>query len=595
MAEYVLLQRIGDEAVASFLPEAQGVPSRVDRVALSELPTFVAAQEAEHGPRWVFSDARRWLPGLLAAGVRIDRCWDLRLSRAILRLAPATADTDFAAAPRAHWDAPQDAPWFLPEDTAVDDEAAPALFDLDEAANSGRVARGQRRAAQVEAEVPGEFAAQHQALQQAAERGADPSAVARLRLLLAAESAGAVIAAELEYFGLPWSEAKHDALLTDLLGPRPQPGYRPAKLAALQQQISAALDGAEVNPDSPPDLLKVLRAAGLNVRSTSKWEIRELDHPVVAPLLDYKHRARLMTAHGWNWLDQWVRDGRFHPRYVVGGVVTGRWATDGGGAMQLPSELRSAIVADPGWKLIVADASQLEPRILSSMAADEAMLRAGAAGDLYEGIVATGAVATRDQAKYGMLGALYGGTRGESGRMLPRLAAAFPRAMALVEDAARRGERDEPVATWLGRGSPKPSQNWERVREVYGIDDPEDRDADGASQVGEGGSAASGQVRRAWGRFTRNYVVQGTAAEWAMSWMALLRAELRGLVDPATGAEPHLAYFLHDEVVVHAPAGVADRVAEAVVACAQQAGTLLFGSNAARFSLDVAVLDSYEH
>ena len=33
------------------------------------------------------------------------------------------------------------------------------------------------------------------------------------------------------------------------------------------------------------------------------------------------------------------------------------------------------------------------------------------------------------QAKYGMLGAMYGGTTGESGRMLPRLARAFPRAI----------------------------------------------------------------------------------------------------------------------------------------------------------------------
>ncbi len=63
-----------------------------------------------------------------------------------------------------------------------------------------------------------------------------------------------------------------------------------------------------------------------------------------------------------------MRDGRFRANFVPGAVVTGRWGSDGGGALQLPKEIRSASVADPGWKLVVADASQLEPRVLAAMA-----------------------------------------------------------------------------------------------------------------------------------------------------------------------------------------------------------------------------------
>ena len=57
-----------------------------------------------------------------------------------------------------------------------------------------------------------------------------------------------------------------------------------------------------------------------------------------------------------------------------------------------------------------------------------------------------------------MLGAvaIYGATTGPSDVLMPRLERGFPRAVALVEAAARAGERGEVVATWLGRTSPRP-------------------------------------------------------------------------------------------------------------------------------------------
>lgn len=52
----------------------------------------------------------------------------------------------------------------------------------------------------------------------------DPEARGRYRLLLAAESAGALSAAEMGHDGLPWRTDVHDRLLTELLGPaRPSP------------------------------------------------------------------------------------------------------------------------------------------------------------------------------------------------------------------------------------------------------------------------------------------------------------------------------------------------------------------------------------
>ena len=107
------------------------------------------------------------------------------------------------------------------------------------------------------------------------------------------------------------------------------------------------LDDLSLNPDSPGDVLRSLRRAGLPATSTRSWELTQIDHPAIPPLLEYKKLARLWTANGWHWLDSWVRGGRFRPVYVVGGVVTGRWASDGGGALQLPRQMRDAVRPDP--------------------------------------------------------------------------------------------------------------------------------------------------------------------------------------------------------------------------------------------------------
>ncbi|NUT55359.1 MAG: bifunctional 3'-5' exonuclease/DNA polymerase, partial [Thermoleophilia bacterium] len=48
------------------------------------LAAAVAALEAREHPRWVWAETRRWYPRLLDAGVRVERCHDLRLCGAIL-------------------------------------------------------------------------------------------------------------------------------------------------------------------------------------------------------------------------------------------------------------------------------------------------------------------------------------------------------------------------------------------------------------------------------------------------------------------------------------------------------------------------------
>jgi DNA polymerase I len=503
---------------------------------------FVAARETTN-PRWVWDDTRRWYPQLLAAGVRVERCVDLRLSDAILRHSELTAGTPLAR-------------WSLAEPERADDGSA--LFDLVE------------RAPRSEPDAVAIWQAQRAAV-------AASSDSSRISLLLAAESAGALIASEMQFAGLPWKRDVHEQILSDSLGERPRGAERPARLQELVEVMRAAL-GFDINPDSPVELLKALKRAGLRVETTRSWELKKLEHPVIAPLLEYKKLSRLWSANGWAWLDTWVADGRFRPEYVPGGVVTGRWASSGGGALQLPKQVRAAVVADPGWKLVVADAAQLEPRILAALSGDAAMARAGRE-DMYEGIVASGAVPTRDKAKVAMLGAMYGATTGESGRLMPALTKAFPTAIALVENAARKGERGEIVTTRLGRSSPSPSDAWHVMQGEGSIDEASDRRARSHA--------------RSWGRFTRNFVVQGSAAEWALCWMANLRIQLWSMADGDASQRPHLVFFLHDEVMVHTPEHLAESVAAAVRAAAAESGRLLFGTFPVTFPVTAAIVDNY--
>jgi DNA polymerase I len=544
----VLVRR--PEGVVEAQEDTDDGTTTVARMPAGELPAYV--REREQGTvRWVWDDTTRWYAGLLAAGVRVARCTDLRLCHDVLRRSPFVDQDLLAGDETPGWDELQPV-------TAGDE----GLFPLDDPADR--------------LDPVAEHARQRAALAASPEQG-------RLGLLLAAESSGALVAAEMTAAGLPWRADVHERLLAELLGIRPPAGQRPAVLERLAGEVRAAFGAPELNPDSPAELLRALRSAGLPVGDTRSWTLEQLDHPGVPALLEYKKLARLMAANGWSWLDTWARDGRFRPWFLPGGVVTGRWASTGGGALSVPVQVRPAAVADDGWRLVVADVAQLEPRVLAAMSGDLAMAEAARATDLYQGMVDSGAVATRAEAKVGILGAMYGGTRGESGRMLPRLTRRYPRAIGLVEEAARAGERGEVVHTLLGRGSPVPTGAWAQ----RGPDLGEPSDVAGSREDAD-------RHRRSWGRFTRNFVVQGTAAEWALCWMADLRNRLWQLGGSGTVDErPHLVFFLHDEVLVHTPEALAPAVAEEVRRSAAEAGRLLFGRFPVDFPLDVAIVESW--
>ena len=564
---YLLLSAHADGAALQELTaDGSPAPGRPERRLISAGQLAGVVRELEkRRPRWIWHRTQDWYPALLAKGVELERCYDLALCGAILAHSEFTAHTAYArnAEKLTQDDDSQQPPRSLQPPPPPAHQGA--LFE-----DSG-LGRAPARSL---VELRAEYAAQQEALGQASPQA---NRRQRLQLLLAAESAGAMIAAEMQHTGVPWREELHERILADYLGPRPPLGHRPVKLEALNTELRSLLNSPGLNPDSPQELMRALHRNGIEVKTTRQWELKQSSHPAIEPLLAYKKLSRLHTANGWAWLDAWINNGRFQPEYVVGGVVSGRWASRGGGALQIPRQIRGAVHADRGYKLIVADASQLEPRVLVALAQDSKMAEAARDKDLYAGIAAQGFGGDRAKAKVALLGAIYGATTGESGRLMPQLARTYPRAVGFVEQAARDGEAGGTVTSRLGRSSPPPSDRWRQSQKSTTAE--EQRRAD--------------SLARSRGRFTRNFVVQGSAADWAACWLAELRRRLRGL---RSGGKPagELVFFLHDEVMVHCPDESVDACVQAIEEAAAAAKELLFGRIPVEFPVSVAVVDSYD-
>ena len=518
-----------------------GAPERVP-----DLAAAVRRWEAAHRPRWLWEATNLIYPRLLAAGVRVGRCHDVTLVEALLLgYAGRWGEPRSVAAILARRDGrpvPRDPP--PPPPCPPNQQQQGSLFET---------------VAPVREDPTGEIVTAYLDQQARIAATAHPG---RFRLLVAAESAGALLAAEMGHDGLPWRTDVHDAVLTELLGPRSPMGGLPRRLAELAAEIATALDSPGLRPDSPAELRRAFARAGINLPDTRAWTLRGVDHPAVPLVLEFKERYRIFTAHGWAWQEAWVHHGRFRPEYVPGGVVSGRWATRGGGALQIPKAVRRAVVADDGWRLVVADAGQLEPRILAAVSGDPRLQAAAGTGDLYAALAAESFAGDRAAAKLALLGAMYGQTGGAALPAIAVLRQRSPIAWRYVEQAARTGEAGGLVRSWLGRTCP-PSATLDPTQ-----------------------PPVRSEAARARGRFTRNFVIQATAAEWALTLLAVLRARLAAYA--AT-----LVFFQHDEVLVHAPESEVPLVMAAVREAAAEAGRLLFGATPVRFPLEVTAVRCY--
>ncbi len=172
------------------------------------------------------------------------------------------------------------------------------------------------------------------------------------------------------------------------------------QLRKIEQSIYRAV-GEEFNLNSPVQLSRALfqtlqleppdrsRKTSTGSYSTSA-EILEMmreQHPVVASILDYRELSKLKSTYV-DALPQQVNPatGRVHTSYNQAGSVTGRLASTDPNLQNIPirtelgRRVRKAFVAEPGWRLVAVDYSQVELRIAAHMAQDQAMLDAFRAG-----------------------------------------------------------------------------------------------------------------------------------------------------------------------------------------------------------------------
>ncbi|MFE7540307.1 bifunctional 3'-5' exonuclease/DNA polymerase [Streptomyces platensis] len=536
-----------------------GADGRAAGPVVREPSLAAAVRSRPEVERWVWRCTSEIYRRLLGAGVRVERCYDVEAAEALL-IGHEEGQSGQPRSLAAAWARLHGLP--VPVDAPVRTaETQPSLFDpgpvplppgTDELTAllevySGQVARTEK------AEHPD-----------------------RMRLLLASESAGMLVATEMGRAGVPWRADVHRELLDGLLGERYPGGLEPRRMAELADEVSRAFGaGARVRPDLPNEIIKAFARVGISLTSTRKWELQQIDHPAVAPLLEYKKLYRLHTAHGWAWLQQWVHEGRFRPEYLPGGTVSGRWTANGGGALQIPKVIRQAVRADPGWRLVVADADQMEPRVLAAVSRDRGLMEvAGSGEDLYADLAARAFGGDRARAKLGLLGAIYGQTSGDALKHMADLRRRYPAAVAYVDEAARAGEEGRLVRTWMGRTCPPAS-----------VAPPDEA---GLPQEEPTRYGASSAATRARGRFTRNFVVQGSAADWALLMLAALRHSLW-----EGGLRAELVFFQHDEVIVHCPAEEAAAVSGAISAAADTAGRIAFGETPVRFPFTTAVVECY--
>ena len=209
------------------------------------------------------------------------------------------------------------------------------------------------------------------------------------------------------------------------------------------------------------------------------------------------------------------------------------------GLHNLPAALRPAVAAHPGHVLVRADLGQIEPRVLAVVSGDRAFAEATRADDLYAPVAARLGV-DRATAKIAVLAAMYGQRSGAAGEALKGLERAYPVAMAHLDRAYAVGVQGGDLRTWGGRLIPT-------GRLLRG------------QPVG-----ADPTMDAARGRFARNAVIQGAAAELFKAWAATARPALAPL-----GGE--IVLCLHDELLVEAPGATGAEVADVVDACLAEA------------------------
>ena len=288
--------------------------------------------------------------------------------------------------------------------------------------------------------------------------------------------------------------------------------------------------------------------------------------PLVDALLEYQDLNKLMTTYVTPYTggtvtrttngkekqvekDSLLINGRVHTKFNAHGADTGRFSSSEPNLQNIPSSgdygklVRNLFIAPPGHKLVVADYSQIEPRIIAAFSRDERLVNNYlTGGDIYTTIGDTMGV-DRKVGKMLVLAISYGVgpdkiassigcTMKEAQDLMNRFEAKFSSIRKYKASVIRRAKEQKPLpyaTTIFGRRRYIPDLKSKEYRLV------------------------SRAERQAF-----NTVIQGSAAD--IMKLALVRAHSCFINEPSV----NLILTVHDELVTVTPEEKAEEVADAI-------------------------------
>ena len=528
----------------------------------TEPATLVTLIERTFQPRWVWW-SRNTATDLVAAGVRVARCWDVDAVHRLL----------FGG-----WRAGCARVWAALHGLTT--ESIPGMGQLDLLGGGGDEGGDVDEPVRPDGHLRPEWVAGGWTssaarlarwaaltatacdLQRARLRELAPSVLGDPEATARAESAAELLCTELMFDGLPLDVDEAAQIIGSYIGPRP--ANEAEALAARQRRDRRVLDhdagGGLIDLRNPSQVRALLRRVGVDVPDTRAWRLEPFRdvHPVVDALLTWRKAERLATTYGYGWLDEHVgADGRLRGEWTGSDGAAGRMTAQAG-LHNMPAELRGAVIAEPGRVLVRADLGQIEPRVLAAVSGDDALLRATMADDLYAPVASRLGV-ERAIAKVAVLAAMYGQTSGTAGQALRGLDAAYPVAMRYLRDAEDAGRLGRDVRTFGGR--------LVRMGADPDATDPRQERAALAAR----------------GRYARNAVVQGAAAELFKVWAVTVRARVAPF-------DARIVLCLHDELLIHAPVEHGPAVAALVDDCLHDAARRWSAGRAVRFVTSTSII-----
>lgn len=178
---------------------------------------------------------------------------------------------------------------------------------------------------------------------------------------------------EMELNGIIFDVDKHRIILDDIEKDRQKHGKAVAKLLNTTQDQTTLFGMSLINIDSNLQLLKALKKYGLDLDSTDVGVLGKFKGiPVIDELLAYRKAQKFISTYGETLIAK-INEitGRLHTEFKQM-VSTGRMSSSAPNLQNIPKKqiYRSCYVAREGYKLITADMSGAELRILANLSAD---------------------------------------------------------------------------------------------------------------------------------------------------------------------------------------------------------------------------------